>query len=77
MNMLRLGIANLSEVAELAGVSRQAASWWAMTDGVDWRAERKTRLEREWEKQVSKSSVGPSGLAGNLGDLPPLRRGEK
>ena len=49
--MLRLGIATQSEVAELAGTSRQLVRHWATRAGVDAPGARAEYLKREWEKR--------------------------
>lgn len=48
VTMLRSGEATLSEVAELAGVTRQGARWWARQEGINASAARAARLARIW-----------------------------
>jgi hypothetical protein len=54
--LLRSGQANPSEVARLAGVSRQAASQWARIAEIDWRTIRDRRLAVLWQRQLRRSS---------------------
>lgn len=53
--MLMEGIASPSEVAELAGVSRQLVNFW-MAD-LDWRKARETRLAKEWRARLRSTRV--------------------
>lgn len=50
--MLRLGIATLSEVARLAGVSRQLVAYWAESAGVDASQARAAWLDRQWLRRL-------------------------
>lgn len=59
--MLWTGQASLSEVAKLAGVSKQAASRWLQvekagkrTKAWDWQEKRSKYLARVWRKQLAK-----------------------
>lgn len=53
--MLRSGMATLSEVADLAGTSRQLVRYWAKAAGVDWQAARAAKLQREFQRRLRKS----------------------
>ena len=48
--LLRTGRATQSEVAELAGTSRQLVRHWAMRHGIDCRGARNARLVALWRK---------------------------
>lgn len=50
MSLLRNGHASPSEVAQLAGVSRQLVNYWAAD--IDWRKARSGRLAREWRNAI-------------------------
>lgn len=50
--MVAKGLATPSEVAKLAGASRQLVRHWISREGVDWRAARESRLAHEWQKRV-------------------------
>lgn len=50
LGMLAAGIATQSEVAELAGVSRQLVRKWAIAAGIDAVGERKAWLEKLWRR---------------------------
>jgi len=50
--LLQLGIANLSEVARLAGVERSVAAGWAKSIGIDPFERREGALQRNWESAV-------------------------
>jgi len=54
--LLRSGQANPSEVARLAGVSRQAASMWAKIAGIDWHAKREARILALWQREIRRRS---------------------
>jgi hypothetical protein len=51
--MLREGLAGLSEVAELAGESRQLVRYWARSAGVDWQASRSRFLAAQWRRKLA------------------------
>lgn len=51
--MLRAGTATMSEVAALAGTSRQLVLVWAKLDKVDYAALRHARLQREWLRRFA------------------------
>lgn len=62
--MLKAGHVSLSEVAILAGVSRQLVFRWLTVreDGqrvtkLDWQQRRWTYLEKQWRKHIAKFSV--------------------
>lgn len=50
--LLAQGEATLAEVAQLAGVSRQTARYWADVAEVDWRRMRRSRLRMKWRWEV-------------------------
>lgn len=50
LRLLRNGLASPSEVAEIAGESRQLVYYWIKSAGVDWQEARRARLDREWRK---------------------------
>jgi hypothetical protein len=50
ISLLRNGLASPSEVAQLAGVSRQLVNYWATE--IDWRKARAARLAREWRAAI-------------------------
>lgn len=50
--LLRSGEANPSEIARLAGVSRQAASMWAKVAGINWLKLRRIRIAKLWAAQL-------------------------
>lgn len=52
LDLLRLGLANLSEVAECAGVSRQAVHKWAEAAGIDWKRARTNLVRKLWQKRT-------------------------
>lgn len=52
--MLNAGLATASEVARLAGVSRQLVRHWATQEGIDPRRIRDARLAKEWRKLVKR-----------------------
>jgi hypothetical protein len=52
-SMLRTGAATVSEVAILAGRSRQLVTHWAARAGIDPVAARAERLARQWEQRLS------------------------
>lgn len=52
LSLLRAGEANPSEIARLAGVSRQAVSAWARIAGIDWRAVRNAKLAAVWARKI-------------------------
>jgi hypothetical protein len=56
--MLRQGHANLSEVASLAGVTRQGVRRWAQVAYIDWQAARTERLARLWKKKLAQQVDG-------------------
>lgn len=52
LKLLRAGLASQSEVATLAGVSRQAVSLWCASAKLDWRKARADALARAWRKAM-------------------------
>lgn len=61
--LLRSGLVSLSEVAELAGVSRQLVHWWSKHDGiVDWQPKRTAYLKRTWAKRLAKEKSAVDAL---------------
>lgn len=52
LKMLADGTASPSEVAELAGVSRQLVRHWMQATGVNWRKARETALAKAWRKAL-------------------------
>jgi hypothetical protein len=50
LRMLRAGAATLSEVAELAGTSRQLVRHWAMRAGIDAGQARAKHLKKRWDR---------------------------
>lgn len=48
IRLMRTGRATMSEVARLAGVGRQLASYWAAVEGLDVFAAREAYLRRIW-----------------------------
>lgn len=57
--MANEGLATLSELAELAGTSRQLVRYWCKVEGIDVSGiqrklanERATLLRREWRKRM-------------------------
>jgi DNA invertase Pin-like site-specific DNA recombinase len=50
--LLDLGMATPSEIARLAGVSRQLVLHWAKRADINWRRARDERLAREWGKRT-------------------------
>jgi transposase-like protein len=49
LKLLARGVATMSEVAELAGVSRQLVRYWAEREGLDPVTARRDYLARLWE----------------------------
>lgn len=69
MALLKSGQVSLSEVAELAGVSKQLAFRWitVQKDGkrapsFDWQAKRTAYLKARWSKQLAKEKSAVSTL---------------
>lgn len=56
--LLKAGHANLSEAAELAGVSRQVVRYWVTEAGLDWQAKRTTRLRKDWRALLAAAKPG-------------------
>lgn len=52
LKLLAKGIASPSEVAELAGVSRQLVYFWINSAGVDWRRARQAALQKSWQRNL-------------------------
>lgn len=52
LDLLRLGLMNLSEVAECAGVSRQAVQKWAKSADLDWKKARTDLVHKLWHKRI-------------------------
>lgn len=52
VSMLRAGIATLSEVAELAGESRQLVRYWAIAEDINPSKLRQAWLAKEWRKRL-------------------------
>lgn len=52
LELLRLGLANLSEVADCAGVSRQAVQKWAKAAGIDWKGARANLVRKLWQART-------------------------
>lgn len=50
--LISAGKATHSEVAELAGTSRQLVRYWCARAGIDAQKARSEYLAREWEKRV-------------------------
>jgi hypothetical protein len=50
LSLLRRGVASPSEVAELAGVSRQLVRHWLKASGINWRPARAALLQKAWTK---------------------------
>lgn len=50
LKLLATGQATPSEVAELAGVSRQVVAYWIDAAKLNWRKARRARLAAEWRK---------------------------
>jgi DNA invertase Pin-like site-specific DNA recombinase len=54
VDLLAKGLATPSEVAHLAGVSRQLVQHWTAQAGIDWRHAREERLSKEWQKRLQR-----------------------
>lgn len=54
MTLLREGLASPSEVAEIAGVSRQLVRHWLLADKTDWRKQRRARLTAMWRREIKR-----------------------
>lgn len=52
LKLLQQGLASPSEVADLAGVSRQLVRHWLNVSGIDWREARAAALARAWRKTI-------------------------
>lgn len=50
LSLLRRGLATQSEVATLAGVSRQLVRYWANREGIDCARARHAMLLKAWQK---------------------------
>jgi DNA invertase Pin-like site-specific DNA recombinase len=50
--LLSKGIGSPSEIADLAGVSRQVVEQWAERAGVDWRKVKRANLTKAWRKAM-------------------------
>lgn len=55
MMLLREGVASPSEVAEIAGVSRQLVRHWLMAAGIDWRKQRDAYLAKHWRRAINRT----------------------
>jgi hypothetical protein len=53
LSLLAQGMASKSEVAELAGVSRQLVGYWAKRDGIACERMRKATLLKMWRKALA------------------------
>lgn len=58
LSMLRQGIATQAEIAELAGVTRQAVAYWCQSAGIDAVKARVDRLNREWRRAGERPQLG-------------------
>jgi transposase len=54
VDLLRTGAATPSEVADLAGVSRQLVRYWANAAEIDWQKTRAATLAKLWRRKVSR-----------------------
>jgi hypothetical protein len=54
MALLREGLVNPSEAADLAGVSRQLVRHWLMAAGIDWRKQRDAYLTKHWRREINR-----------------------
>lgn len=52
LDLLRLGLVTLSEVAECAGVSRQAVHKWTRVAGLDWKGKRADLVRKLWQRRA-------------------------
>lgn len=52
LKLLRSGLATQSEVAELAGVSRQLVAYWAKQEDIDPLEARAAWLQKSWRRLV-------------------------
>ena len=52
LKLLSTGLASPSDVAELAGVSRQVVAYWIATAGLDWRTRYRSIRARAWRKAL-------------------------
>lgn len=54
LSMLAQGAGTPSEIAELAGVSRQVVENWATRAGIDWRKIKRAKLAKAWRRAIAK-----------------------
>jgi hypothetical protein len=50
LKLLRNGVASPSEVAKLAGISRQLMRFWITDDKLNWRKARAAALSKAWRR---------------------------
>src|SRR5258708_3217573 len=62
LRLLAEGCATLTEVAELAGTSRQLVRFWANRAGIDWATARDRHLRALW-RETKPASVRPTKAA--------------